>query len=132
LRDSAAARTRRHAATATILPASIERRVEKDAKATRAEEKRAIVAAAARTTTVSGVARRIAPSLSFRWRREFAKADQACELPTHRLPSDRSTSVIGSSPEAPSTPADFGNAPGSDIGRPPRHIFVIPWPSQLD
>jgi hypothetical protein len=34
------------------LPASIERRVEKDAKATRAEEKRAIVATAARTATV--------------------------------------------------------------------------------
>lgn len=46
------------------------------------EEKRAIVAEAARTTTsVSAVARRhgLAPSLLFRWRREFAEADETGE-----------------------------------------------------
>lgn len=47
------------------------------------EEKRAIVAEAAQTTTsVSAVARRhgIAPSLLFRWRREFAEADGSVDL----------------------------------------------------
>jgi transposase len=46
------------------------------------EEKRAIVEEAARTTTsASGVARRhgIAPSLLFRWRRDFAAADRAAD-----------------------------------------------------
>ena len=50
-----------------------------------AGEKRAIVEEAAQSTTsVSRVARRhgIAPSLVFRWRREFAEADRAHELPS--------------------------------------------------
>ena len=48
------------------------------------QEKRAIVAEAAQTTTsVSAVARRhgIAPSLLFRWRREFGAADGFVDLP---------------------------------------------------
>ncbi|MCP4380229.1 MAG: transposase [Hyphomicrobiales bacterium] len=69
------------------------------------QEKRAIVAEAAQmTTSVSAVARRhgIAPSLLFRWRREFAEADGCGDLAT-------SPRFI---PIALAAPADGSHAPG--------------------
>jgi transposase-like protein len=62
------------------------------------EEKQAIVAEAAQTTTsVSAVAQRhgIAPSLLFRWRREFAETDGSGDL-AKRLRFIRSGGTVAS------------------------------------